>query len=154
MTSDYHKLESIYIKKLLDIVSSYPTNNGYIVWQEVFDNGVQVKNDTVIHVWKVWVLTLYHHVANTCAKKITWQIPTWIWLSGSMGVGDGKGYWERPQSDPQQSLVNTHKKLQQKSEPNKSAKVKQHHPDRDDTSGTWTTLATGRTGPNTTWQSR
>ena len=53
-----------------------------------------------------------------------------------MGVGDGKGYWERPQSDPQQSLVNTHKKLQQKSEPNKSAKVKQHHPDRDDTSGT------------------
>ena len=50
---DYHKLESIYIKKLLDIVSSYPTNNGYIVWQEVFDNGVEVKNDTIIHVWKV-----------------------------------------------------------------------------------------------------
>ena len=53
MSHDYHKLESIYIKKLLDIVSSYPTNNGYIVWQEVFDNGVEVKNDTIIHVWKV-----------------------------------------------------------------------------------------------------
>jgi len=52
MTGDYHKLESIYIKKLLDIVSSYPTKNGYIVWQEVFDNGVEVKNDTIIHVWK------------------------------------------------------------------------------------------------------
>jgi len=52
MTGDYHKLESIYIKKLLEIISSYPTKNGYIVWQEVFDNGVQVKNDTIIHVWK------------------------------------------------------------------------------------------------------
>jgi len=50
--SDYHRLEAIYIKKLLDIVSSYPTNNGYIVWQEVFDNEVEVKNDTIIHVWK------------------------------------------------------------------------------------------------------
>jgi len=52
LTGDYHKLESIYIQKLLDIISSYPTKNGYIVWQEVFDNGVQVKNDTIIHVWK------------------------------------------------------------------------------------------------------
>ncbi len=30
LTGNYHKLENIYIKKLLDIVSSYPTNNGYI----------------------------------------------------------------------------------------------------------------------------
>ena len=58
---EYRLLESIYIKKLLNIVSSYPTNNGYILWQEVFDNGIQVKNDTIIHVWKVIIQTEVHH---------------------------------------------------------------------------------------------
>ena len=60
----YSLLESIYIKKLLDIVNSYPTNNGYILWQEVFDNRIQVKDDTIIHVWKVILQTLFrddHH---------------------------------------------------------------------------------------------
>nr|XP_042707540.1 beta-hexosaminidase subunit alpha isoform X2 [Chrysemys picta bellii] len=47
---DYAKLESFYIQRLLDIISSY--GKGYVVWQEVFDNGVKVKPDTIIHVWR------------------------------------------------------------------------------------------------------
>ncbi|XP_048875037.1 beta-hexosaminidase subunit beta isoform X1 [Brienomyrus brachyistius] len=47
---DYTKLESYYIQRILDIVSS--TNKGYMIWQEVFDNGVKLKPDTVIQVWK------------------------------------------------------------------------------------------------------
>uniref|UniRef100_A0A8C4YG21 Beta-hexosaminidase n=1 Tax=Gopherus evgoodei TaxID=1825980 RepID=A0A8C4YG21_9SAUR len=47
---DYTKLESFYIQRLLNIISSY--GKGYVVWQEVFDNGVKVKPDTIIHVWR------------------------------------------------------------------------------------------------------
>ncbi|NWI60276.1 HEXB hexosaminidase, partial [Calyptomena viridis] len=47
--TDYAKLESYYIQKLLDIVSSY--KKGQIVWQEVFDHKAQLKPDTVVQVW-------------------------------------------------------------------------------------------------------
>ncbi|XP_074851533.1 beta-hexosaminidase subunit beta [Carettochelys insculpta] len=47
--TDFAKLESYYIQKLLGIVSSI--NKGYIVWQEVFDKGVKIKPDTIVEVW-------------------------------------------------------------------------------------------------------
>ncbi|XP_069793384.1 beta-hexosaminidase subunit beta isoform X2 [Narcine bancroftii] len=48
--SDYRKLESFYVQSVLDIVTA--NLKGYMVWQEVFDNGVKLKPDTIIHVWK------------------------------------------------------------------------------------------------------
>ncbi|XP_054387262.2 beta-hexosaminidase subunit alpha isoform X5 [Pongo abelii] len=47
---DFKQLESFYIQTLLDIVSSY--GKGYVVWQEVFDNKVKIRPDTIIQVWR------------------------------------------------------------------------------------------------------
>ncbi|KAG8598560.1 hypothetical protein GDO81_002658 [Engystomops pustulosus] len=48
--TDYRKLESLYVQRILDIVTKY--KKGYMVWQEVFDNHDQLKADTVVEVWK------------------------------------------------------------------------------------------------------
>ncbi|XP_059830532.1 beta-hexosaminidase subunit beta isoform X1 [Hypanus sabinus] len=47
--NDYRKLESFYVQNILDIVAA--NMKGYMVWQEVFDNGVKIKPDTVVEVW-------------------------------------------------------------------------------------------------------
>ncbi|XP_041274876.1 beta-hexosaminidase subunit alpha [Onychostruthus taczanowskii] len=59
---DYKKLESFYIQRLLDIVSSL--GKGCIVWQEVFDNNVKLRPDTIIHVWKENSLQYLNEMAN------------------------------------------------------------------------------------------
>jgi hexosaminidase len=47
---NFAKLEEYYVQNVLDIMKAL--NRSYIVWQEVFNNKVEIKSDTIVHVWK------------------------------------------------------------------------------------------------------
>lgn len=44
------QLEGIYVKQIINIAANLSANS--IVWQEVFDDGVNLPNTTVIQIWK------------------------------------------------------------------------------------------------------
>ncbi len=44
------QLEAYYIQRLVDLVGG-KLKRSYIVWQDVFDEGVHIAPDTLVHVW-------------------------------------------------------------------------------------------------------
>mgnify|MGYP002714359367 CR=1 FL=1 len=91
---DYAKLESYYITKLIDIVQNL--NRSYIVWQEVFDNKVNIRPETVVNVWKGngWptemknVAKAGHHVLLSACWYLNY-------------IGYGTDWYKYYQCDPQ-----------------------------------------------------
>ncbi|XP_062290101.1 beta-hexosaminidase subunit beta isoform X1 [Scomber scombrus] len=93
---DYRKLESFYIQRLLDIVTT--TQKGYIIWQEVFDNGVKLKPDTIIHVWKGNQQQYQNEMANVTASGYQTLLST-PWYLNRISYGqDWRGHYK---ADPQ-----------------------------------------------------
>lgn len=47
--SSYEQLEELYIQRVVDMVDKLQHKS--VVWQEVFQNGVKLAPETVVHVW-------------------------------------------------------------------------------------------------------
>jgi hypothetical protein len=48
--ASYEKLENYFIQNVVDILDGLGSN--YLVWEEVFVNGVDLPDSTVVHVWR------------------------------------------------------------------------------------------------------
>lgn len=47
--TNYEQLEELYIQRVVDMVKKLKHKS--IVWQEVFQNGVELAPDTVVQIW-------------------------------------------------------------------------------------------------------
>lgn len=48
--TDYALLEQYFEQRLINIVQN--TGKHYVVWQEIFDNGLSIDKRTIVDVWK------------------------------------------------------------------------------------------------------
>jgi hexosaminidase len=92
--TNYNQAEQYYEIKLLDIISSYQKE--YIIWEDVFDNNVTVKPDTIIDVWRGnWNKTI-----SKVTKKGFKTILSSCWYLNYISYGpDWKNYYR---CDPQE----------------------------------------------------
>ncbi|OQV16261.1 Beta-hexosaminidase subunit alpha [Hypsibius exemplaris] len=107
---DYAQLEEYYVQTLIDLLDKIPSTprkgkakadkHEYIVWQEVFDNNVQLDNDTIVHVWKDWKGVEWQKEIANVTKAGYRSILSSCWYLNYISYGaDWTAYYN---CDPQQ----------------------------------------------------
>uniref|UniRef100_A0AAR5Q2S4 beta-N-acetylhexosaminidase n=1 Tax=Dendroctonus ponderosae TaxID=77166 RepID=A0AAR5Q2S4_DENPD len=64
---NYSGLEGYYIQKVIDIADELNFNS--IVWEEVFNNGVKLPNETIVHVWRDWEGNYWNDTMRSVSSK-------------------------------------------------------------------------------------
>jgi len=82
--TDYSQLESYYMGKLITLINAAPLveQKKLLVWQEVFDNKVNLAKDVLVHVWKgSWE----QEMAAVTAAGYTSLLSSCWYLDGDLG---------------------------------------------------------------------
>lgn len=87
--SQYEQLEGMYIQRLVDLIARL--NASSIVWQEVYQNGVQLPNTTVVHIWSGNRRNLLRQVTQDGFNAL---LSTCWYLDHILGGGDWEKFYE------------------------------------------------------------
>ncbi|RWS02623.1 beta-hexosaminidase subunit alpha-like protein [Dinothrombium tinctorium] len=91
---DFAKLEQYYIQKVVDIVKKLKKST--VVWQEVFDNGVELQQDAIVHVWKGDTEKEYEEEMSKVTEKGFRAILSTPWYLNYIKFGaDWKDYYRK-----------------------------------------------------------
>ena len=86
-TEDVAMVESFYESQLLPIIAA--NGNTPIVWQEVFNNGVNISSDTIVEVWKGFDETTLEGVIKSGHQAIL----SGCWYLDHLGTTPGHSDW-------------------------------------------------------------
>ncbi|XP_064103605.1 beta-hexosaminidase subunit alpha-like isoform X1 [Macrobrachium nipponense] len=59
ISEKYNKLRALYTKRLFDIVWELPNTDGFLVWEEVFDRGIDLPDNVIVQVWILHYLDVW-----------------------------------------------------------------------------------------------
>lgn len=99
----YEKLEEMFIKRVLDIAHNKLRVKS-IVWQEVFTNGIELSEDTIVHVWTGNIKSILADVTGT---NLTALLSSCWYLDHLKSGGDWKEFY---MCDPHDFPGTTHQK--------------------------------------------
>ncbi|RWS29590.1 beta-hexosaminidase subunit alpha-like protein, partial [Leptotrombidium deliense] len=95
--TDYAKLENYYMQRVVDMNAKL--NKSSVVWQEVYDNGVDLQKDTIVHVWLGDTAAAYHEELRKVTKSGYRAILSSPWYISNIQFGnDWQKYYD---DDPQ-----------------------------------------------------
>lgn len=96
--TNYRQLEDLFVKTLLHIVHNLKAKT--IIWEEAFTNGLQLRNDTIVQVWRDWTIGGWKWTTYRATKAGLEVLLSACWYLDHLSTGgDWKKYYDCEPTD-------------------------------------------------------